>query len=420
MAHKPVILVVDDTPSNITILKNILKQDYQVQVALGGAEALNLLEEGPLPDLIILDIVMPEMDGYEVCRKLKGDENYRDIPVIFVSSLQEEHDETLGFELGAVDYIVKPIAGSVALKRIRTHVQLKQYKDYLEEIVEKRTTQLRDTIRSYERFVPKEFLGFLEKNNIIHVELGDHVESEIAVQFSDIRSFSSLSEMMTSDENFVFINNYLGKISPIIREHGGIIDKYIGDAVMALYPRSSRNSIESAVALHKLVMETEFPVGTNNMYIKVGTGIHTGPVMLGIIGETERLEGTVISDSVNLASRLQELTKDYGCSLIVSEECLEDAGRERFTTRFLDTIQVRGRMYPVSIYEVLDAEDEQVREKKIVTSDQYLEGWQLFCDGRVEEAYGIFNGLLDENPQDKAARLHLLRCKEYMIESGGM
>ncbi|MES3008872.1 MAG: two-component system response regulator [Pseudomonadota bacterium] len=148
-ADKATILVVDDTPDNLSLMSGLLKDAYKVKIANNGEKALRIVATTPAPDLILLDIMMPEMDGYAVIRRLKSDIATRSIPVIFLTAKSEIEDETLGFELGAVDYITKPISPPVVLARVKTHLQVKQMQDflrdkaaYLEEEVARRTMQV--------------------------------------------------------------------------------------------------------------------------------------------------------------------------------------------------------------------------------------------------------------------------------------
>jgi len=144
MKEQPRILIVDDTPANIKILNDLLRDTYRVSVATNGADALELISNEP-PDLILLDIMMPEMDGYEVCQRLKDNESTRDIPVIFVTAMGEVEDETRGLELGVVDYITKPISPPIVLARIKNHLDLKEIRDNLEDLVAERTKELEDS-----------------------------------------------------------------------------------------------------------------------------------------------------------------------------------------------------------------------------------------------------------------------------------
>lgn len=129
--HKQTILVVDDTPDNLTLIASLLKDLYRVKIAVNGKKALQIVFSGDPPDLILLDIMMPEMDGYETCRQLKNDSEARDIPVIFLTAKSEVEDEVKGFDLGAADYITKPVSPPILLARVRTHLRLKRMTDYL-------------------------------------------------------------------------------------------------------------------------------------------------------------------------------------------------------------------------------------------------------------------------------------------------
>ncbi|MDL2291462.1 response regulator, partial [Desulfovibrio sp. OttesenSCG-928-F20] len=147
--EKPTILVVDDTPDNITLLTSLLGEQYRNKVATNGVKALKIAKTPPHPDLILLDIMMPEMDGYEVCRQLKAEQATKDIPVIFLTAKSQEGDETMGFELGAVDYITKPITPPILMARVHTHLalgdarkNLAQQNVILERQVEERTRRL--------------------------------------------------------------------------------------------------------------------------------------------------------------------------------------------------------------------------------------------------------------------------------------
>lgn len=149
MIERATILVVDDTPDNLSLMSGLLKDDYQVKVAPSGERALRIASSEKPPDLVLLDVMMPEMDGYEVCRRLKAEEKTRDIPVVFLTAKSEVADETLGFSLGAVDYITKPISPPIVLARVRTHLALKRVSDFLrdqnsflETEVQRRTEEL--------------------------------------------------------------------------------------------------------------------------------------------------------------------------------------------------------------------------------------------------------------------------------------
>lgn len=203
---------------------------------------------------------------------------------------------------------------------------------------------------AFARFVPREFLQFLEKEEITQIELGDQVEREITILFADIRSFTTISEKMTPDENFAYLNRFLGHIGPIIRENGGFIDKYIGDGIMALFPSRPDDALHAAMSMLVKVEEINADSDRDKKpSIKIGIGIHKGKTMLGIVGEEERYQGTVISDAVNLASRLEALSKSTGYSVIISEATALDL-QDDFALRLLGSAKVKGKVNKTKVY----------------------------------------------------------------------
>ncbi len=264
---------------------------------------------------------------------------------------------------------------------------------------------------SYARFVPHDFLSNLGKDSILDVRLGDQIQKDMAVLFSDIRSFTTLSEKMTPAENFNFINSYLSRMSPIIQRNKGFIDKFIGDAIMALFDKSVIDAVRAGIEMHIYLIEYN-SYRKNREYdpIDIGVGIHTGSLMLGTIGAEERLEGTVISDTVNLASRIENLTKVYGSKIAVSEatiDAVKSAGA--FSYRFLDRVKVKGKETPVSIYEILDADEPNLKSAKLDTIIDYDKAVTLFHMHELKESKEFFNQVILKNPNDKASQLYLKR-----------
>ena len=227
--------------------------------------------------------------------------------------------------------------------------------------------------KGYQRFVPEQFLHYLDKDSVTKVQLGDQVQKVMTVMFSDIRSFTSLSENMTPKENFDFLNSYLKHVGPVIRKNNGFIDKYIGDAVMALFPYSADDALEAAIGMFENLHEfNEKRIKKGYIPIEIGLGLHTGQLMMGIIGEEERMEGTVISDNVNFASRLEGLTKHYGARVLISEITYNHLVHpERYLLRNLGKVRVKGKNDPVSVFEVMDPLPSKQKEMKLKTKDVF-------------------------------------------------
>jgi class 3 adenylate cyclase len=265
------------------------------------------------------------------------------------------------------------------------------------------------------RFVPRQFLEFLGKDNLTDIALGDQIQKEMTVLFSDIRSFTELSEGMTPKENFDFINHYLGYMEPVIAANNGFIDKYIGDAIMALFGDCVEDAIDAAIDMRRGLSEFNNDRQSEGQpAVDCGIGIHTGNLMLGIVGGEGRMAGTVISDAVNLASRLEGLTKTYKSSIIISEDTLlkiKDPGR--YTYRFLDVAKVKGKHEATCLYEIIDGESVTIRKLKSETLSLYNSGIELFKNKQYSRAAAVFEQVLRVNKADAAAHLYYQRCLGY-------
>ena len=275
---------------------------------------------------------------------------------------------------------------------------------------------LEKLLTAYGRFVPHSFLKLLKKESVIDLKLGDHVQQEMTVLFSDIRSSTTLSESMTPQENFDFINAFLKRVGPVIRNHGGVIDKYIGDGVMALFPSSASESIAAAIAMQQQVSNYNIDRKLNGRQaIAIGVGLHTGNLILGTVGEAERMNSTVIADAVNLASRLEGVTKYYKVGIVVSEETVSQLFKPvAFQIRFLDKVQVKGKKNYVSIYEVFDADPESLRLFKEQISEQWKVAIEFYFARKFDLALPIFQSILDLEPNDRPTQLFLQRSKENL------
>ena len=425
------ILLVDDNPTNLQLLFETLDgRGYKLLIAKDGKAALSIAGKAQ-PNLILLDIMMPEIDGYEVCRQLKADPATTEIPVIFLSALTDTEDKVHGLDLGAVDYVTKPFQPDEVIARVNTHLtiyrlkkaldqknkELKEANALLEERVKKRTAQLQELNTAYQRFVPREFLNLLMKESILDVILGDQTAQQMTVLFSDIRGWTTLSEDMTAQESFNFINAFLNRVSPVITAHQGFIDNFQGDGMMALFPQSADDGVQAAIAMHAAVAEYNNDRKEKGYQpIGIGVGLHIGDLMLGIIGHAERMQGTVVADAVNLASRLEGLTRVYGSSISISEPTLKQfRDPDQYKHRFVDKVQVKGKKDPVSVHEVFDGDPPEVIELKEQTKDDFEQGLCLYYDRKFSEASVKFNQVLEKHPEDRAARIYLKRSANYMV-----
>ncbi len=389
------ILTVDDELVNQQVLTNQLSlQNFSVTQAYNGYEALEAVEKEEF-DLILLDIMMPRMSGYEVCQKIREHYPANELPIIMLTAKNLVSDLAEGFDSGANDYLAKPVSKNELLLRVKTHLNLAKINT------------------AYSRFVPKDFLRLLDKESIVDVRLGDQVQKEMTILFSDIRSFTTLSESMSPEENFNFINSYLKRFVPIIQAHNGLIDKYIGDGVMALFPEKPEDALLASIGMGKeLKVYNTHRKRNNYPPIQIGIGVHTGTLMLGTIGSEKRMEGTVIADAVNIASRIENLTKTFGASIIISGDTL-DRLKDTFSFRPLGKVRVKGKGAKVAIYEIFI--DESKDRLKIETLKDFKDGLSEYFNRNFAEASVHFDHVVRKNPDDKAAALYRQHSADFML-----
>jgi two-component system sensor histidine kinase ChiS len=220
---------------------------------------------------------------------------------------------------------------------------------------------------------------------------------------------------MTPQENFNFINSYMKRVGPVIRDYNGFIDKYIGDAIMALFPETPENAVQAAIAMQKQVSIYNMHRGNSGYApISIGIGLHTGNLMLGTIGEEQRMETTVISDAVNLASRLEGLTKFYGAGIVISENTLNYLpNRSQYSYRFLDRVKVKGKNDPLSIFEIYEGDAPEIKHLKDEICTAFERAISLYYQQNFIQAKQTFQEILEIYPQDKATILYIKRCDKY-------
>lgn len=223
----------------------------------------------------------------------------------------------------------------------------------------------------------------------------------MTIMFSDIRSFTRITETLSPEETFNLINEFLGRVAPAVHEAGGFVDKYIGDAVMALFPSPARG-IDGALA--SLAKVTAFNADRDvSERLAIGIGLHAGPLTLGVVGSENRLNATVLGDSVNLASRIEALTRKYGVDLLVSGDLIAVFSEEelgRFHLREIDRVQVVGRTTPVDLFEVFEADPETTKSSKVTQGDAWQQMINAYRTGRFDEARARLREVQDDLVDD--------------------
>jgi class 3 adenylate cyclase len=283
--------------------------------------------------------------------------------------------------------------------------------DAMRGAVRRTIFDLKETNLSIERFVPQAFLAIMGKESIVSVKLGDNMRQDMTVLFSDIRNFTTLSEQMTPDENFAFINSYLEFMGPVIRDHNGFIDKYIGDAIMALFENADDALRASLAMLENLERFNDKRRADGFDPVGIGIGLNTGLLMLGTIGEKHRMDGTVISDAVNLASRVESLTKVYRVGILISQNTYNHlADPKAYDIRPIDIVIVKGKTQPITLFEVFNRDDPDERTAKVRTREHLLSGVEALVRNDTKTARRHFEDSLALLPGDPAAINLLKSC----------
>ena len=320
------ILIVDDTPANIAAALAILKDQYRTRVATSGAKALEHAGAADKPDLILLDVTMPDMDGYEVCGRLKADPETAAIPVVFLTARTEAEDEAKGFELGAVDYIHKPFNPTVVRARVHTHLLLRDTLKQIEErnaALDEKTRMLESLSVKLSKYLSPQIYASIFTGSR-DVELATE-RKRLTVFFSDIKDFTATTADMQPEDLTAMLNRYFTAMSKIALAYGAHIDKFIGDAMLMFFgdpetrgvEEDARACVRMAVAMQRQMVELqqEWRGSGFDQPFEMRVGINTGYCNVGNFGSDDRMDYTIIGAEVNLAARI-EAAADPGGILI--------------------------------------------------------------------------------------------------------
>jgi adenylate cyclase len=312
VSERQTVLVVDDTPDNLSLLSGVLKDQYKVKVATSGERALEMLQAGPLPNIMLLDVMMPGIDGYEVLRRMREQAHLRELPVIFVTGMAAAEDEERGFGLGAVDYIVKPISPPTVLARIRTHLALSERTAMLKSLSEKLSHYL----------APQVYRSIFEGTHDASIQTQ---RKKLTIFFSDIKDFTQASQDLEPEDLTALLNEYFTEMSRIALEYGATIDKFIGDAMLMFFgdPQTRGEREDALHCVHMAVAMQRRMVDLQAMWRERGyqqpfrmrIGINTGYCNVGNFGSSQRMDYTIIGAEVNLAARLEQIADPDGIML---------------------------------------------------------------------------------------------------------
>ncbi|HTU68701.1 MAG TPA: adenylate/guanylate cyclase domain-containing protein [Candidatus Baltobacteraceae bacterium] len=422
------ILRVGGSAGDNQTLEGLLRGAGQSDVRFSGvAEALDAIASRSV-DLLLLDLMQPSNDVFNLLRAAQpANGKTSRVPVIVTAPTTANDRVQACLQRGAEDYVVTPFDANNALVLTR-RIELCLHRKHLREFTIRLRAAKSDDNAVMElyssasnKFVPREFLEHLNRKTITDVRLGDHVQREMAVFFSDIRDFTRLSEGMTPQENFNFLNSYLKRATPIIRSNHGFIDKYIGDAIMALFPREPIDALRTGVELQRaLVKYNQGRKIAGYEPVRIGIGLHSGELILGTIGEEERMQTTVIADAVNVAARIEGLTKVFGVSLLLGKSIVDRLPPDHgFHLRHLGAVRAKGKMRSVEIYECFDNDPPELMQHKINTADLFGNAINQFREALFLSAGNAFARVSQMNAQDTVAAHYRDSCSLAVLKGGG-
>lgn len=381
-AEKPTVLIVDDTPANLDLLVEVLKHDYRTKVAINGEKALELACLDPPPDLILLDIMMPGLNGYEVCQRLKGNAKTRHVPIIFVTTLGEEEDETKGLELGGVDYVTKPLSPAIVKARIKTHLSVSQQARELERLVTRlqaQAAQLSELNRTLEQRVADgikqlERLGTLKRffsPSVVDVLLSGNAEDplkshrrEIAAVFVDLRGFTAFTETSEPEDVMRVIHEYHEAMGRLVMGYGGTLEHFAGDGMMIFFNDPVEVDNPAGIAVKMAIgMQDSFTALVQGWQrrgyaLSMGIGIAQGYATIGAIGFEGRRDYGVIGTVTNLAARL---CGEAGAGQILISQRVQGFVADFAKTQAVSDLHLKGFHRPVAAFAVHGYIEQPVR-----------------------------------------------------------
>ena len=416
MSPRLAILCVDDERIILSSLRDQLRRalgsELLLELAESGEEGLEVMEElvedGNTVALVVSDQLMPGMRGEAFLAEV----HRRDPRVLTILLTGQASADAVGAAVNQARlyrYIAKPWDEQDLVLTVQG--ALRTYNQARE--IEHQEAEARRAHQASLRFVPREFLALLGRERLVDVRFGDHVVRQMHILFSDMRGYTTLMEKKSASESFAFINEYLQRLDLPIREHGGFVCNVEGDAVLALFPDSAAQAVQAGVACHRALDALNLDRrAAGEDPVRMGVGINTGSLLLGTVGGEDRLQCDVVGDAVNLASRVESLTKTYGARMMVSGHTRDLIG-ETFALRLVDRVQVKGKREAVDLFEILDAWSDDHRDRRLASKQTFEEGGELLRRGRVDEALECFREVIKQDSSDRAAVLLASRCQDF-------
>ena len=337
--------------------------------------------------------------------------------IMFLYSLNIEVFQTDNFNV-FFTYLKFGFLVTLSALALSSGFKTRKIKEEKEDELKRNLQAEQEFNKAINKFVPNEFISALGKKQITEVSLGDHIEREVTVLFADIRGYTTLAEKLSPAENFKFVSDYSAQMGPIIKSHKGFINQYLGDGIMALFIDNPEGALRAAIDMHRANNESNaIKVQQGNPKIEFGIGLHTGPLILGVLGDEERYDAATISDTVNAAARLEGLTKYYGCRILLSEATMDKINSKDFGLRFLGPVKVKGKEKALKIFECIEGDESKNSALKEEAHVNFSKAVTAYFDKDFQVSVQLFKDIIGINPEDVTAKLFKQKAEDY-IENG--
>ena len=350
------VLVADDELFIVEVLRGYLtRAGYSVITASDGMEAIHKATT-EYPDVIILDVIMPNMSGFEVCQKLKSDEKAFIIPIIIVTGLNTSEDRIKGIEAGADEFLMKPINRLELLARVKSLLRIKKYTEELQILNERLDKTQKLLAESLKRYVNQQITEEILQNPQSIKLSGE--KKEITILISDIRNFTHLAEIVEAEELISHLNEYFSAMTDIVFEYGGTLDKFMGDAIMTIFgafvshDNYALKAIQCAINMQRqlAVLNAQW-AKHGRPKLKIGIGIATGEAIVGNIGSDKKMDYTAIGQNAILAQKIEKLTKQFPYDILIDELTFYKT-QEKVEVEKFEPIYIEGKKSPITVYGV--------------------------------------------------------------------
>jgi adenylate cyclase len=346
-AEAYVLVVDDDSVNRLLLSRSLEREGHRSATAEDGRRALEILRAESF-DVVLLDVVMPEIDGFEVLAQMQADSELRHIPVIMISALEDMESVVRGIELGAEDYLPKPFNPVLLRARINGCLTRKRLDDLERE-------RVRDI---FSRFVPEHVVGEVLRRADDDLRLSG-VTLDGTVMFGDLRDFTAFAESLPADIVIEVLNRYVSEMSDAILDNGGTLVTYMGDGIMAVFgaPIEMAGHADCALAAAREMLHSRLPAFNRWLREKdlgdgfgFGIGLSSGPIVSGTVGSERRLEYTTVGDTTNTAARLEAMTKNTPYSIFIADSTRRSLRRPAEDLVFVDELDVRGKRSKVRLW----------------------------------------------------------------------